>query len=71
MKLNTKLSLKYWIALIGFCAIVLFIPYSESIINSVSKAISFDSTTLFYLIVAFASVLVIIKTVIGIKNILR
>jgi len=71
MKLNTKLSLKYWIALIGFCAIVLFIPYSEYLIGKLSKVISFDSTLFLALIIAFALSLTIVKIIIKIKNILK
>jgi len=71
MKLNTKLSLKYWIALIGFCAIVLFIPFSDYLADNVAKTISFDPTTFLYLIIIFAFLLTIFKIIIGIKNILK
>jgi len=71
MKLNTKLSLKYWIALIGFCAIVLLIPFSDYLADKFSKAVSFDPTTFLYLIIIFAFLLTIFKIIIGIKNILK
>jgi len=71
MKLNTKLSLKYWIALIGFCAIWLFIPFSDYMADNVAKAIKFDPTTLLALIVAFSLSILIVKIIIGIKNILK
>jgi len=71
MKKLTEINLKFWIALIGFCAIVLFIPYSEYLINSFSKAISFDSETFVYLIIAFAFSLAIFKTIVKIKRLLK
>jgi len=71
MKKLTEVTLKFWIALIGFFAIVLFIPYSEYLINSFSKAISFDSTLFLALIIAFALSLTIAKIIIKIKNILK
>jgi len=68
MKKLTEVTLKFWIALSGFFAIILFIPYSETIINSVSKAISFDSETFLYLIIIFAFSLVIFKIIIALKK---
>jgi len=63
MKKLTEVTLKFWIAFIGFCAIVLFIPFSDYFADSVAKAINFDPNTILALIVAFALTLVLVKII--------
>jgi len=71
MKKPTEVTLKFWIGLIGFCAIILFIPYSDYLISKFSKVASFDSETFLYLIAAFSFSLAIFKIIIGIKRMLK
>jgi len=71
MKPNTRIFLIYCTVLIVFCAIWLFIPFSDYLADNVAKTISFDPTTFLYLIIIFAFLLTIFKIIIGIKNILK
>jgi len=71
MKSNTRIFLIYCTVLIVFCAIWLFIPFSDYLADNVAKTISFDPTTFLYLIIIFAFLLTIFKIIIGIKNILK